>query len=156
MAKTSIKAKAYYNTASFGTPTWVELTLIGDLQIAGQWAFAEAPTRETPVVRGARTTLPLSVSGRMRVVDDNTAYIAFDDAHMDSDTTLDVMVLNGDDAVNGVTGVRFVAELVNWSEDQAIGNVLYKDFELRPSLDATNLPKRVEVTSNAPVFTNFD
>lgn len=156
MAKTGIKSKLYYNTATFGAPTWVLIPLVGDAQVSGQWNFAEAPTRETPVVRGARTTLPLAVSGQFRVVDADTAYIAFDAAWADSDTTLDVMVLNGLSDANGATGVRFVAELTNWSENQALANVLFKDFELKPSLDATNLPKRVVVTTGVPVFTNFD
>lgn len=158
MAKTGVKAKAYVNIGgSYASPTWVEATLLGDVQFSGQWSFADAPTRETPVIRGARTNIPLGVSGKMRNPHSavaNAVFDAFDDAFFNSSTTLDVMFLDKPKDDNTARGVRSEWELTNWSEDQALGNVLYKDFELKPAL-ATNPPKRVKVTAGSPVFSDF-
>jgi hypothetical protein len=51
-----------------------------------------------------------------------------------------------------VTGYRCEFELTKWSEDQATGSVLYKDFELKPSVNTSNLPQRAVVATGAPVF----
>jgi hypothetical protein len=155
MAKTGILSKLYLRTAgNFASPTFTEVPIIGDVAIAGTWNFGESITRETPVVRGARTTLPLSITGTMAVRDDDTNYIVFDDAYHNSAAVLDVMILNGSNTTNNVTGFRAEFELLNWGENQAAGNVLMKDWELRPTISA-NLPKRVKVTAGAPVFTNI-
>lgn len=153
---TGIKSKCYVNTgADYATPTWTEAALIGDLQVDGSWNFAAAQTRETPVERGARTTMPLTISGKMRVKGDDAVFTKFDDAFHDSTAVLDLMVLNGDKATDDVTGYRCEFELTKWSEDQATGNVLYKDFELKPSVNTANLPKRAKVASGAPAFTDI-
>jgi hypothetical protein len=150
---TGIRSKCYLNTGTdYATPTWTEIAIIGDLQVDGSWNFAAAQTRETPVERGARTTMPLAISGKMRVQGDNTSFTTFDDAFHDSTKVLDLLILNGDKATNGVTGYRCEFELTKWSEDQATGSVLYKDFELKPSVNTSNLPQRAVVATGAPVF----
>ena len=153
-SKTGLHSKAYLNSANYGTPTWGVVNLIGDFSVAAAWDWATAPTRETPVVRGARTMLPLSVTGKMRVSDLDANYQTFDNSFHNSASILDMLILNGDMNTNGVTGFRAEFELVKWSEDQALGNILMKELELRPSATANN-PKRAVVSGGSPVFTDI-
>jgi len=154
VSKTGLHSKTYLNTANYATPSWSEVKILGDMAVDAAWEWATAPTRESPVVRGARTMLPLSVTGKMPVRDTDTNYIAFDNAFHNSNSILDLLILNGDQNTNGVTGFRSEWELVKWSEDQALGNILHKDLEMRPSLTA-NVPQRAVVTAGAVVFSNI-
>lgn len=157
-AKIGLNCKMYRNTATWGAPTWVEVPLVGPLQVGANWAEATGQTRETWVERAARTFLQLNPTGQFRVVDADTTYIAFDDAFHDPDTVLDLMILNGASTENGVTGYRAEWEVMQWAEDQGPGNVLFKDFGLKPGFpsDTTHKPQRVEVSAGAPVFTDLD
>jgi hypothetical protein len=152
--KTGLKCKLYRNSANYASPTWVETTIVGDLSVTAAWDWATAPTRESAIITGARTTLPLSAKGKMRCADTDANYIAFDDAFHNSSAVVDLMILNGDQNTNGVTGFRCEFEVVDWGEDQALANALMKDFEVRPSATG-NLPKRAKVASGAVAFTNI-
>lgn len=154
-AKTGLKCKLYHNTGTFAVPIWVEVPLIGDLQVNAQWNEATGNTRETWVERTARTFLQLSPSGQLRVEDADVAYLAFANAFHNPDTILDLMILNGASTANGVTGYRAEWEVTQWSENQGTGNVLFKDFAIKPGF-STNLPQSVVVTAGAPVFTTLD
>jgi hypothetical protein len=156
--KIALKAKLYLQIGgSYDTPTWVEAKLVGDLQQAGSWNEVVVQTRETPVEEVARTTLPLSWTGRIKVDSANAAYQALRDCYHDSGTSVDVMILDGPRDENGVEGVRAHVEVMDWSQDQGTANYLWRDFVLKPSIDATDdeKPKSVEVTGGNPTFTDI-
>jgi hypothetical protein len=152
-----IHARLYLNTVADppGPPVWNPMNLIGECSVSVAWNTAEAKTRATPVVRTARTTVPLTVTGKLLVDDDDAQYLVFDAAHFDSTKLLDILVLNGDIASNGVTGYRFFAELTSWTESQGTDEIVMKDFELKPGLYSTTLPQRAKVTAGAPVYSPF-
>lgn len=157
MAKSGFQGKLYYNTGTYATPTWNEVTIVGDLSYTMTKDKTDASVRGGGRVRQyAGTMADLSISGKMRADVNHEDFIKFDDAFHDN-TQLDIMVLNGPSDENGVTGYRFYAEIFSWQEDQAMSAVIYQDFELAPGVPATEaeVPKRVVVTGGSPTFEAF-
>lgn len=154
-AKLGIDAKLYYNTGTYGSPTWTEVTCVKDFKLNLKWSTTEAPSRANRVGEKAKLQIDISGTGQLKASDTDTAYVAFWNALVSSTGNLDVLILNGDKANNGSRGVRYDALVTDGSEDQGIGNAIYDDIELVPDAFKTNPPKYAVVTSGAPVFTAF-
>lgn len=153
-AKLAIDAVLLIRTAgNYNTPTWTELDLARDVQADPTWDKADAFTRQSKVKAYAKTLLELGFTAAVKVDSSDNTYGTVLDAFYDSDTVLDVLMLDGPADTNGSDGYRFDAHVVKASQDQSIGNVLYRDFEFCPAAFATNAPKRALVANNAPVFT---
>ena len=149
--KLGIRAKLYRNTSGiFLSPTWEVIQHISDLSVNANWDEGEASTRASRIKKGAKTMMGLEFSGKVRVSNDDAGYIAlWDAAH--SDDVLDLLVLNGPLDENGVRGYRVECQVMSNTEDQALGNVLFMDFMLKPS-PTSNEPKKAVVAAGAPVF----
>jgi hypothetical protein len=152
MASLGILAKAYRNTASYGTPTWVEIDKIADLAVNPSWDEAEGGSRDSRVKKIAKTMLGIEITGRIKVDTADAGYIALRDA-MYTDIAIDLLILNGASDGNGNHGWRADWHVFEGGEDQAMGNRLYMDFVLRVA-DTANDPKYAEVSGGAPTFTD--
>src|SRR4051794_30816368 len=124
-----ILSKLYYNTASYATPTWSPIDLVGDLQIPAKWDVAEALVRRSRVKFKAKTALDLGITGKLLASVDDAAYLAVLAAMLD-DSVMDVLALNGANTANGCKGWRFDAQVVNNTEDQGATAIVWEDFEL--------------------------
>lgn len=143
MGMLGVNAKAYRNTGSYGSPTWSEMTLISDLSVNPAWDEGSADARESRIKQVRKTMMGLEVSGKMKKRISDSNYQALMDALV-SDTVLDVLILDASKETVGARGWRFDAQVFSANEDQAMGNVLYEEFVMKPSLD-TNAPKAVKV-----------
>ncbi len=151
--KLGILSKVYRNTGTWGAPVWNEVTRISDLSVKPTWDKGDAGTRASRVKKSAKTMLGLTITGKIQVSDSDTHYQNFwDAAHTDG--TMDLLILNGPMTTNGVRGYRAEWQCFDASEDQAMGNVLYMDFELEPA-PTDNEPKKVKVTGGAPQYTDI-
>ena len=155
MSRLGIDSKVYRNTGTYGSPTWTEITLVRDVQVNPSWNRADGSSRGSKVMAEAKTQLALAFTLSVKVSLTDAGYIALMDSFVDSDGTLDLMILNGGSTTNGVEGWRFDAGVFTASEDQSIGNVLYRDFEIGPSAHGTNESKRVVVATGAPGFASI-
>jgi hypothetical protein len=142
------------NTGSFASPTWDLVDTVSDVAINGQWNRAEGSTRQSPVVMGANSQLPLSISGRIRADLTNLDWEALWDAWKVQNTLIDIMVLTGPSTTNNSVGVRFEANVVNFGQPQGLGDYVFNDLSFEPTV-SSNLPDSVEVATGAPVFTDF-
>lgn len=149
-----VKAKLYRNTASYGSPTWTEITLVGDSSVNASWDEGDGSARVSRVKQVAKTMMGLELTAKVRVDLTDAGYLALMTA-LHSDTPIDLLVLNGPSTTNGVQGYRADFHVMSASEDQAMGNVIFKDFALKPSV-SSNLAKKVTVAASAPVFTDID
>lgn len=152
MSRLGIDSKVYRNTSTYGTPTWTEIDLVRDVQVNPSWGRSDSSTRASKVTSEVKTLLTLAFTLSVKVSLTDAGYIALMDSFVDSDNTIDLMILNGTNTTNGVEGWRFDAGVFSGSEDQSIGNTLYRDFEVGPSGHGTNPAKRVTVASGAAVF----
>ena len=97
--------------------------------------------------------LDFGVTGKLLAQASGTNYATIYGAFL-TDAIVNFLVLNGGSTVNGARGFMFDSQVTNMSEDQAIGNVIYQDFELIPVYSG-NAPQSALVTTGAPVFTAF-
>ncbi len=148
-----ILSTLYYNSGTFGTPVWVAVGLVGDLQVPAKWDVVELPIRASRVKFKNKTMIDVGITGKLLASGTDAAVLALM-AAMLNDDVIDVMALNGTSATNGAKGFRFEAQVVNATEDQGTGVVVFEDFELIPVYTA-NPPKSVIVTTGAPVFTTL-
>lgn len=153
--KLGILAKSYRNTGTYGTPVWSEVTCISDWTSTGSWDTVEASTRASRVKSGAKTLFDVGVSGKLKVSDDDTNYLAFRAALFSQTATLDLLVLDGPRTASGVTGVRANFIVSKGDQSQGLGDALHLDITLMPDAytDSAQQPSSVLVTAGAPVYT---
>ena len=145
------EAKLYYNTGSYGTPTWTVIPLISDCQVTGTWDEADATTRYGAGVKQMEPSLlAVEIAGKIRTDEGDTTFVALADAFFGRNV-VDVLVLNGASDANGSRGYRFEAKVFNWTESQNPGDLSFHEFSLKPCA-SENAPKRAVVASGAPVF----
>jgi hypothetical protein len=154
-AKLGIDAKAYYNTGTYGSPTWVEITSIRDLAGGAVWDTVEAPSRAERVKKMAKTLAGVSHSGNIKVSNTEATYIYVWEKAISGTGNMDLMVLNGAHTVNGSRGYRYDALVTTNTEDQGIGTALYIDVEFMPDAFGVNPVKTAVVATGAPVFTTL-
>lgn len=149
-----IDCKLYRNTATYSSPTWNLIDNVADVAINASWNRADGSTRISPVMMGQNSQLPLSISGRIRADLTDLDWEALWDAWKAGTTLIDVLCLTGAATTNDSVGVRFEANVVNWSQPQGLGDYVFNEFSLEPTVSA-NLPDSVEVATGAAVFTDF-
>lgn len=140
---------------NYNTPTWTELEIVRDVQVDPAWDQAEAFSRETDVKEYAKGLLELGFTIDVKSSDTDAGYIEMMDAFASKSAVIDMLILDGSQTTNGAEGVRFDAGVFGASQDQSIGGVLYRSFEVKPSAYRTNKAKRAVVTNSAPVFSDW-
>lgn len=138
-----INAKLYYNSASYGSPTWVEVSLLSDCQLNFTWDEGAADDRSDPAHRMVKTQFSLEVTGSLKKKISNTAVDYLLDLAI-SRAAGDFLVLDGPRTTVGSRGFRFDGQVFAASEDQALGNVIYAALTVKPT-DSDNLVKAVKV-----------
>lgn len=154
--KLGINADVLRNSATYGTPTWAELTLVRGVTPAFPWDMVDAAIRGTPVKLYAKSQLDIQLQLDVRADDADAGYQALWDAAMDQDSVVDLLVLDGPITTEGSMGVRgeFVVNFAGQS--QGPGDVVYTQFDLKPAWSSNGYPKKVEMgASSAPTFTAF-
>lgn len=141
---------------NYASPTWSEIDLAKDVQVQPAWDQAEAFSRATSAKEYAKGLLELGFTASVKCSGTDTGYAALMDAFTSKTGTIELLILDGSATTNGAEGVRFTAGVFGASQQQNIGDVLYREFDIKPSAYATNKPKWAEVTNSAPVFTAID
>ena len=147
-----LNAKLYRNSATYATPTWVEVKDISDLMVSPSWASTKFGTRASRIERGAKTLSGLTFSGKIKAHLTDVDYVAFRDAHLSPDSVVDFMILNGAQTANGVWGYRGEMLVSIQSIDQGLQAKIYDDFELFPA-DSDNDFSKAVVAAGSAVFT---
>lgn len=143
----------YVNDGTYAAPTWIEIDLVSDLAVNPTWNEGESTARRTAVQTFEETTLALELPGKIRVDRSDAGFLVFEQAFHNRGV-LDIMALNGAKDQNLSSGYRFDGKLFGFSEDQAMGNVLFKDFTIKPCA-SVNIPKFVAVVGGVPTFIDF-
>jgi hypothetical protein len=153
-------AKLYYNSATYITPTWVEIATVRDVAIPdGEREQIDATGRDSPVRTYEPGHLTLSVEFKIRTNESDTPFTFLEAAALALPTAvaamLDIMILTGPQATNGNRGFRFDSKIHKFfGEDQNIDQLLWRSVILKPCVP-TNPVKSVVVTGAVPVFTTF-
>lgn len=149
-----INAKAYLNTATFGSPTWAELSRISDLAVDLSWNRAVNATRGSVIERGGKTTGKLQITAKIEEDLTDTSFISLWSALISGTANADLLILNASNSTNGARGFRGEMDVVSNKEAQSVGEVLVYDLTFEPQATSNALQTAV-VATGAPVFTTL-
>lgn len=141
-------------SGSYASPTFSEIDLVNDMGVDDPNEKLDADSRGAHGLREYEPgRMDLNIAGMIRKDPDDAVYILIAAAKA-ARTELDVMVLDGKQTTNGASGYRMDMKVFKFSEDQAAGKVLYKDFEFAPC-PSDNAKQTVVVSGGVPVFTDI-
>lgn len=150
MAWLGITSFLYVNPDAYGSPDFTAVDLVADAQLGDTWDEGSADARESRVHQFEPTMLALDYAGNVRFDPTDAGYQALRDAHVFLGS-LDVLILNGASDKNGAEGYRFFSKVFGFGEDQAMGNVIYKAFTIKPC-PGPQLPVFVKVAGGVPTY----
>jgi hypothetical protein len=142
--KIGLNAKLYRNTGSFGSPTWVEVTNIQDLDLADSMDEFDATTRGSGGMAESEPTVrSIELSWNMKNNAD-THMIAFRTAYFNR-AAVDLQALDGPIATIGSHGVRGRFKFHEFGKPQPLRDGQMLNLRAKPAPDDTNGPP-TEVT----------
>lgn len=129
--QTGQKQKAYVNNGTHAVPVWLELTNIGDLQIADLTRnVAELKRRNNDYTKGLPSLIGLiGIEFRLHWGLTKTVYDLLR-AALFSGTSYEFAIMNGAIATNGNQGLTLPALVQNFPWDQSLENVSGHDVRL--------------------------
>jgi hypothetical protein len=143
----------YYNTATWGSPSWTEVSVIEGVEVESAYQTVDVILRDRRTVGKVKGAMGLTATVKMIADITDTVYLAFLAAH-NAGTVLDVMILKGGSTTNGVSGYRFETQVHKASESQGANAVVMDEIELAP-YPGENKAASVLVASGAPVFSSI-
>lgn len=139
-----LKCRVYLNSASHATPTWGDLPCVRDTTVDLTFDEVDATCRGSNGFRQSAVTLTsLEVTGDIIKDRDDESFVALELAAR-TKAIVDVMVLDGPEDVVGTTGWRFDAQIMSWSEEQPLEDIVKISFTLKPARSA-NSPEFIEI-----------
>jgi hypothetical protein len=130
--------KLYRNTATFGSPSWDEVTIIREVKVMNKRDKSEATTRGDAVRTYGVGRSDLSITFKLK--DDNTHadYVAIRDAFLDA-SDLDLWAMDGTLGAAGTAeGPRGDWKVVGFDRNEDDEGVVFFDIECVPSADSSN------------------
>lgn len=152
--KLGVLGKLYYNTGTYGSPTWTEITLVSDLNLKIEIDKLEASSRASRGKLYLPGMIDLGVTFKVRKDRSNAPVAALLNAFA-AITLLDFLVLDGDKSTNGNEGWRFESYIFSANEDQSLNSVLYPELIIVPAPSSNGNPAKAVVSGGAPVLTAF-
>ena len=149
MAVTGIECKAYRNTATWATPTWVEVDNIRDVNITHDVNMAEFKTRGNSTIRNKETTTVRGVTFQMEhdpaTAANDANFEALSDA-IYAGTEIEMAFMNGAIATSDNQGVRGVWLVKKMDVAEPLEDAQLYDVELVPAVvDGGNAVQWYEV-----------
>lgn len=140
-ARSGFAHKIYRNTASFGTPTWVEVTEVGDVKIPLLDGEINVNTRATRFKQFLKGLAELKPNWSMPYDPTNANYIALETAGQSASATLDLAFADGAIATAGTKWVRIPEALIFLGErDEPLEGAVMQPMTAAPKANATNQP----------------
>lgn len=141
------------NSGNWNTPTWVEIEIVEELTPEDGWDTAEIKTRQSPVKFGVKTMLGMGFTVRVLCDDTDAGYTAMMVAYQSKIATMDCLVLDGPNTVNGSFGQRAMFQVSGGSQPQPVDAPLYREFKFVPYPDPVNRPQYAQVVNGTLTFT---
>lgn len=127
------------------SPTWEEVTNVRDLTRNLEKNMADASIRGSSFRLQVGTLKDFSVEFQMVYDPDDEHYARIEEAFFNDDD-LEFAILDGPIDENDSGGIRFMAQVGNFTVNEALEDVGLTDVTLVPGYTPDNLPRRVIVT----------
>lgn len=133
---------AYYNSATYGTPTWVECTSIKDCGLPLEKSEEACPTRGTGgwnATAGVLKDAPIEFQFQYKKSSGALPadVQAFLDAWLNGDL-IDCEFLDGPNDVTGVQGLRAWFEVIKFKRNEPVSGLMTVDVSVKPGLGPNN------------------
>jgi hypothetical protein len=143
-AKLGKNHKLYRNSATYASPTWVEITHVSDLMLDQTKGEADVSTRATGGDEAKVGTLKArSLDFTFLYREDDSAnaldYTALSDSY-ENNTAIDMLIVNGVYSTPGTKGWRATMEVFKFSNDQKLTEASKFSVTMKPT-DADNPPE---------------
>lgn len=133
-----IDCKVYYNSGTYGSPTWVEWSCVRDTTFALTLEEVDATCRGGNGFRQSAISLKsIEVSGNAVKDKDDASFVAIETAAR-SETVLDVLVLDGVRTSADSDGWRMDVQIYGWTENQPYEDIVTIDFTMKPARSANS------------------
>lgn len=141
----SINAKMYRNTGTYGSPTWAEVTNVGDVTLSDSYEEANVTRRAGGGFTETEPTLRnLELSFQIFNIPADADFLAFTAAHTGR-TAIDMQILDGDRTTAGTRGVRGWFKITSFTRNQSLSDAQTIDVVMKVAQSA-NAPTDVNVT----------
>ena len=130
------RAKIYVNSATYGSPTWVEISLARDVSDNKGTTSVDADCREM-----GDWEVKLAVSKNLSIDFDmihdsaNAAWVLLS-AAFDALSTVDVLMLDGPRTTAGSKGMRATCSIEKFAATQPLKNIQVDSVTLAPALSS--------------------
>jgi hypothetical protein len=144
--------KLYRNTDDpyDNSPTFEEVENVRDLTRSKTKALADVSIRGSSYRMQLGTLKELSVEFQMVYDAEDIHYVALEDAFED-DSDLELLILDGSIETVGSRGIRFMAQVTDFTNNEALEDAGLTDVTVVPAYFPTNLPRRVHVVTPGSV-----
>ena len=129
---TGFDGKMYYNSASYASPTWVEIKQVKDVTLTSSTDKIEDSDRGSKFKKYCTGQIDLEVSANLTYRNNDTIGDAIRNAHINR-TDLDIAVMDGDITTSGTEGFRFNSKVFSHDWQQSIGDVMTVDCTFAPT-----------------------
>jgi len=133
-----VECKAYRNTGTYGTPTWTEVTIVGDATISGERPEADMAARGDVVAKFRVGILRWQVEFDLVYQNGHAGYDAIRDAFLNK-TVLDMLFLDGASGTTDNEGLRSELYFTNFGRVEPMEDKLTVPVTGRPA-DTSNAP----------------
>lgn len=143
MTRIGLECKLFYNTGTYGSPTWVEAVNVRDLTMPLAKGEADTSRRGKKFRTRRGTLLDLSFDFNL-IQEDGDAFRA---ALLDSvlnNTPIELLALDGDVDEVGSEGWRATCEIFKNDRTEALEDAVMYDYSAKPT-DSDNDPEWYEV-----------
>lgn len=131
--------KAYYNSGSYASPTWVLWSNVGDIDVTDERTKIEIAIRAG---NGFKFTAPglrdIGYSGKSLYDPGDTTQTALKTAY-DDGTAKEFLFLDQAQATAGSAGLRALMAITKFARPEPIDGVMMIDWELKPAY-TSNVP----------------
>lgn len=135
-----LNAKAYYNSGTYGSPTWVLTSNVGDVNVTDEMNTTSIQVR-------SQGGFEVEVAGLRKVAFEfsmvydqgDSAQTALRSAYA-ARTKTDFLFLDQAQATSGSSGLRVLGLLTKFARQEKINEALMVDVRIAPTYDSTNAP----------------
>lgn len=139
VALTGLDCKLYYNTGTYGTPTWTEIDNCRDLSMSREKGDADGSKRSSTWREKLTTLKDMSIEWEM-VYDTEDANFAALKTAWDDNTNLDLAIADGAIATSGTEYTRAICKLFDFTEEQPLEDVVVVSVSAAPTPNSDQSP----------------
>lgn len=126
------KSKMYYSLAGAETPTWVEVTPVGDVNQADSRGSNDIETRESDFTKVATGTRKIELAFNLKLTNGEAQFAALRAAYIAGDV-IGIANYIGDMADSGATGQHMDCEIIDFPVNIPLKDWANADIKVAPA-----------------------